>query len=59
MTIESPELTSNRGLLQWVQEVAELVAFLASSRATFLTGGTYTADGGMLAALGVTTRGRT
>jgi NAD(P)-dependent dehydrogenase (short-subunit alcohol dehydrogenase family) len=36
------------------EEVAELVAFLAGDRASFLTGGEYKVDGGMMAALGVT-----
>lgn len=35
-------------------EVAELVAFLASDRASFITGSEMRIDGGMLAALGVT-----
>ena len=34
-------------------EVAEVVAFLASDRASFVTGGEYKVDGGMMAALGV------
>jgi NAD(P)-dependent dehydrogenase (short-subunit alcohol dehydrogenase family) len=35
------------------EEVAEVIAFLASSKASFVTGGEYKVDGGMLAALGV------
>jgi NAD(P)-dependent dehydrogenase (short-subunit alcohol dehydrogenase family) len=35
------------------EEVAEVIVFLASPRASFLTGGDYKVDGGMLAALGV------
>ncbi len=35
------------------EEVAEVIAFLASERASFMTGGEYKVDGGMLAALGV------
>ena len=34
------------------EEVAQLVSFLASDRASFITGGAYTVDGGMTATLG-------
>jgi len=35
------------------EEVAEVISFLASPKASFVTGGEYKADGGLLAALGV------
>jgi NAD(P)-dependent dehydrogenase (short-subunit alcohol dehydrogenase family) len=35
------------------EEVAEVICFLASDRASFVSGGDYKVDGGMLAALGV------
>jgi NAD(P)-dependent dehydrogenase (short-subunit alcohol dehydrogenase family) len=34
------------------EEVAQLVSFLASDRASFMTGGAYTVDGGMTATIG-------
>lgn len=41
------------GRVARVEEVAEVVAFLAGPKASFVTGGEYKVDGGMLAALGV------
>lgn len=42
------------GRLAKSEEVAELVLFLASPRSSFITGGSYTVDGGLTSALGVT-----
>ncbi len=41
------------GRVATVEEVAEVIAFLASEKASFVTGGEYKVDGGILAALGV------
>ena len=41
------------GRVARAEEVAGVISFLASSEASFVTGGEYKVDGGMLAALGV------
>lgn len=52
-TLESWGMMHPLGRVAEPEEVAEVIAFLASSRASFVTGGEYKVDGGMLAALGV------
>jgi NAD(P)-dependent dehydrogenase (short-subunit alcohol dehydrogenase family) len=52
-TVESWGRMHPIGRVAKPEEVAEVIAFLASSRASFVTGGEYKVDGGMLAALGV------
>jgi NAD(P)-dependent dehydrogenase (short-subunit alcohol dehydrogenase family) len=42
------------GRVARAEEVAEVIGFLAGPRSSFVTGGDYKVDGGMLAALGVT-----
>src|SRR5215211_4711413 len=42
------------GRVATVEEVAEVIAFLASEKASFVTGGEYKVDGALLASLGVT-----
>jgi NAD(P)-dependent dehydrogenase (short-subunit alcohol dehydrogenase family) len=44
------------GRVAKAQEVAELIAFLASDRASFITGAQFVIDGGLLAGLAVTLR---
>jgi len=44
------------GRVAKAQEVAELIAFLASDRASFITGAEFVIDGGLLAGLAVTLR---
>ncbi len=41
------------GRVGTAEEVAELVAFLAGPRSSFITGAEIKVDGGMMAALGV------
>lgn len=41
------------GRVAKAEEVAEVIAFLASDKASFVTGGEYKIDGGLLSALGV------
>lgn len=53
-TVESWGRMHPLGRVARPEEVAEVIAFLASSRASFVTGGEYKVDGGMLATLGVT-----
>jgi NAD(P)-dependent dehydrogenase (short-subunit alcohol dehydrogenase family) len=41
------------GRVAKTEEVAEVIVFLASDKASFVTGGEYKVDGGLLSALGV------
>ena len=52
-TLESFGEMHPLGRVATADEVAEVIAFLAGPRASFVTGGEYKVDGGMLAALGV------
>jgi len=52
-TVEASGTMHPLGRVARPAEVAEVIAFLASPRASFVTGGDYKVDGGMLAALGV------
>lgn len=52
-TVESWGKMHPLGRVARPEEVAEVIAFLASDRSSFVTGGEYKVDGGMLAALGV------
>ena len=52
-TVESWGRMHPMGRVARPEEVAEVIAFLAGPRASFVTGGEYKVDGGMLAALGV------
>jgi len=52
-TLESFGKMHPIGRVARVEEVAEVIAFLAGPRSSFVTGGEYKVDGGMLAALGV------
>ena len=52
-TLESFGEMHPLGRVARADEVAEVIVFLAGPRASFVTGGEYKVDGGMLAALGV------
>lgn len=47
-----PPVDAPRGRIAAASEIAEVVAFLASDRASYVTGATYLADGGMCATPG-------
>lgn len=52
-TVESFGKMHPLGRVARAEEVAEMIVFLASDRASFVTGGEYKVDGGLLSALGV------